>query len=106
MLHILIPFVLHMRIQNKAKHQLPTNLYQLRNNMPTKEEMNKFSRAIDGLVANTDYNYIEAIVEHCKKTGLEIEVAATLINANLKSKIEMNAMDNNLLKEKSSRLPI
>jgi hypothetical protein len=95
-----------MRIQNKAKHQLPTNLYQLRNNMPTKEEMNKFSRAIDGLVANTDYNYIEAIVEHCKKTGLEIEVAATLINANLKSKIEMNAMDNNLLKEKSSRLPI
>jgi len=38
--------------------------------------MNKFSRAIDSLVANTDYNYIEAIVEHCKKTGLEIEVAA------------------------------
>ncbi len=74
--------------------------------MPTKDEMNKFARSIDGLVANTDYNYIEAIVEHCKKTGLEIEVAATLINANLKSKIEMNAMDNNLLKEKSSRLPI
>jgi hypothetical protein len=74
--------------------------------MPTKEEMSKFSRAIDALVANTDYNYIEAIVEHCKATGLEIEVAATLINANLKSKIEMNAMDNNLLKEKGSRLPI
>lgn len=95
-----------MHIQNKAKHQLPTNPYQLRNNMPTKEEMNKFARAIDGLVANTDYNYIEAIVEHCKKTGLEIEVAATLINANLKSKIEMDAMDHNLLKEKSARLPI
>jgi hypothetical protein len=38
--------------------------------MPTKEEMNKFSRVIDSLVANTDYNYIEAIVEHCKKTLL------------------------------------
>jgi hypothetical protein len=74
--------------------------------MPTKDEMNKFARTIDALVANTDYNYIEAIVEHCKKSGLEIEVAATLINANLKSKIEMNAMDHNLLKEKSSRLPI
>jgi hypothetical protein len=33
-------------------------------------------------------------------------VAATLINANLKSKIEMNAMDHNLLKDKGSRLPI
>lgn len=102
----LIPFVLHMLILNKAKYQPPTNLYQLRNNMPTKDEMNKFARAIDSLVANTDYNYIEAIVEHCKKTGLEIEVAATLINANLKSKIEMDAMDHNLLKEKSARLPI
>jgi hypothetical protein len=74
--------------------------------MPTKEEMLKFSRAIDALVANTDYNHIEAIVEHCKATGLEIEVAASLVNANLKAKLECNAMDNNLLKEKGSRLPI
>ena len=74
--------------------------------MPTKEEMSKFARAIDGLVANTDYNYIEAIVEYCKETGLEIEVAASLINANLKAKIENDAMDHNMLKEKGSRLPI
>jgi hypothetical protein len=57
-------------------------------------------------VANTDYNYIEAIVEYCKQTGLEIEVAATLVNANLKSKLTADAMDLNLLKEKGSRLPI
>ncbi len=68
--------------------------------------MVKFARAIDGLVANTDYNYIEAIVEYCKQTGLEIEVAATLVNANLKSKLTADAMDLNLLKEKGSRLPI
>jgi hypothetical protein len=74
--------------------------------MPTKDEMAKFARAIDGLVANTDYNYIEAIVEYCKQTGLEIEVAATLVNANLKSKLTADAMDLNLLKEKGSRLPI
>jgi hypothetical protein len=74
--------------------------------MPTKDEMAKFARAIDGLVANTDYNYIEAIVEYCKQTGLEIEVAATLVNANLKSKLMADAMDLNLLKEKGSRLPI
>ena len=74
--------------------------------MPTKDEMAKFAKAIEALVANTDYNYIEAIVEHCKQTGLEIEVAATLVNANLKSKLEGNAMDNNMMKEKGSRLPL
>ena len=74
--------------------------------MPTKDEMAKFAKAIESLVANTDYNYIEAIVEHCKQTGLEIEVAATLVNSNLKSKLEGNAMDNNMLKEKGSRLPL
>jgi hypothetical protein len=74
--------------------------------MPTKDEMLKFAKAIDALVANTDYNYIEAIIEYCKSTGLEVEVAATLINSNLKSKIELDAMNNNMLKVKGSRLPI
>lgn len=74
--------------------------------MPTKDEMKNFALNIERLVANTDYNYIEAIVEYCKQTGLEVEVAASLINSNLKSKIENNAMDLNLLKIKGSRLPI
>jgi hypothetical protein len=74
--------------------------------MPTKEEMAKFAREIDKIVAETDYNHIEAITIYCKQTGLEIEVAATLVNPNLKSKIQIDAMDNNMLKEKGSRLPI
>lgn len=74
--------------------------------MPTKEEMKKFSFAIDSMVANTDYTYLEAILEYCKKTGLEIEVAASLINSNLKTKIEGQAMENNQLKEKANKLPI
>jgi sulfopyruvate decarboxylase TPP-binding subunit len=74
--------------------------------MPTKDEMAKFAKAIESIVASTDLNYLEAIVEHCKTTGLEIEVAASLVNQNLKSKIENVAMDNNMLKVKSSRLPI
>jgi hypothetical protein len=74
--------------------------------MPTKDEMAKFAKAIDGLVAKNGSNYIDAIVEYCKETGLEIEVAATLVNSNLKSKLTADAMDLNLLKEKGSRLPI
>jgi putative aminopeptidase FrvX len=74
--------------------------------MPTKDEQKKFAFAIDSMVANTDYNYIEAIVEYCKQTGLEIEMAAKLINKSLKKKIEGDALTNNLLKVKSSKLPI
>lgn len=74
--------------------------------MPTKDEQKKFAFAIDSMVANTDYNYIEAILEYCKQTGLEVEVAATLINKSLKKKIESEAMENNMLKVKSARLPI
>jgi hypothetical protein len=74
--------------------------------MATRDEMAKFAKEIDQLVSETDYNYIEAIVNYCKTTGLEIEVASTLVNANLKAKLESDAMDNNLLKNKSPRLPI
>lgn len=74
--------------------------------MPTKDEMKKFAFTIDSMVANTDYTYLEAIVEYCKTTGLEIEVAASLINSALKTKIESQAMERNLLKTKTARLPI
>jgi len=74
--------------------------------MPTKEEMTKFSKAIESLVSNTDYDYIEAIIEYCRESGLEIEVAASLCNSNLKSKLENNAIDKNLFKMKNNRLPI
>jgi len=74
--------------------------------MPTKDEMMKFTLEIESLVANTDYTYLEAIVEHCKGTGLEMEIAATLIAPNLKSKIHEQAERLNMLKTKSNRLPI
>lgn len=73
--------------------------------MPNKEEMMNFANAIEKIVANTDYNYIEAIIEYCKETGMEVEVAASLVNIALKQKLEMDAQDLNLL-PKSSKLPI
>ena len=74
--------------------------------MPTKDEIKTFSIMIEKLASELNCNRMDAILEHCKDTGLEIEVAATLINANLKAKIENDAMDHNMLKEKGSRLPI
>ena len=74
--------------------------------MPTKDEMMKFALAIEDMIANTDYTYLEAICEYCKQTGLELEVAAILVTPNLKAKIQEQAERNNLLKTKNSRLPI
>lgn len=74
--------------------------------MPTKSEIKKFAFTIDSLVANTNYTYLEAILEHCRQTGLELEIAASLINSTLKSKIESQAMEQNMLKTKTPRLPI
>jgi hypothetical protein len=74
--------------------------------MATREELRKFAVKIEGMVANTDYTYLEAIVEYCKQTGLEIEVAASLVNSTLKAKMQEQAEKANLLKVKTSRLPI
>ena len=73
--------------------------------MPTKEEMFKFQEEIEKIISGTDYNYMEAIVEYCNKTGMEIEVASTLVNKDLKAKIEIDAQELNML-PKTHRLPI
>ncbi|NCA91546.1 MAG: hypothetical protein EOM92_22360 [Gammaproteobacteria bacterium] len=72
--------------------------------MATKEEKNKFSYDIDCLAANTGLSFLDAILDYCEKTGLEIEMAASLVNENLKEKIEFQAMENNLMKTKVKTL--
>jgi hypothetical protein len=73
--------------------------------MPTKDEMFKFQQEIEILVTETDYNYLEAIVEYCNQTGMEIELASTLVNKDLKAKIAIDAENLNML-PKDARLPI
>ena len=73
--------------------------------MPSREEIKQFSIMIEQLVTDEKLGYMDAICHHCKETGLEIEVAATLISSALKAKIKEEAQDNNMLK-KSSKLPI
>jgi hypothetical protein len=73
--------------------------------MPTKDEIKEFSLLIEKLSVDEKIGYMDAICYHCQETGLEIEVAATLISAALKSKIKLEAQDNNMLK-KTSRLPV
>ena len=75
--------------------------------MATKEEKNNFSIAIERLTADKRISYIEAITLHCEETGLEVELAATLVNDILKAKIKMEAQELRYLpRSTSSTLPI
>jgi hypothetical protein len=48
---------------------------------------------------------IEAITDYCEQNNLEVEVAATLVNDNLKARIEIEAQELRYL-PRSARLPI
>ena len=73
--------------------------------MPTKNEISEFSELINDLSERMGITRMDAIAHHCEQTGLEIDVAATLISSALKSKIREEAQELNLLK-KTGRLPV
>jgi hypothetical protein len=73
--------------------------------MATKEEKNTFSILIEEIVLERNISYIEAITHYCELIAMEVELAATLLNDNLKSKIEAEAQQLRYL-PRSSRLPI
>jgi hypothetical protein len=73
--------------------------------MPSRDEIKNFSMLVEKLATDEHLTLMDAICHHCKETGLEIEVAATMISSALKAKIREEAQDLNLLK-KSSKLPI
>jgi hypothetical protein len=73
--------------------------------MPTKNEISEFSLMIEELATRLRCSRMDAILEHCKESGLEIEVASTLISAALKGCIREEAQDANMLR-KTSKLPL
>lgn len=73
--------------------------------MATRQEQNDFANLIFKIVKTKQITYLEAIIEYCETTGLEISVAASLVNQNLKHFLRQDGEDINLL-SKSGRLPI
>ena len=61
---------------------------------------------IEELATKLQCSHIDAIVEHCKETGFEIEMASSLISPRLKSLIRDEAMNMNMLKKEGRQLPI
>lgn len=65
----------------------------------------KFSEIIERTVIDKRITYLDAVVWYCEKNGLEIDVAAKLLNTTIKGKLEVEAQDLNFL-AKGARLPI
>lgn len=71
------------------------------------DDVNRFSMEIEELVYMKDIPYIDAVVEYCETTGLEIETASKLISGVLKSKIKLEAEDLHFIKKSNtSQLPL
>jgi Phage late-transcription coactivator len=73
--------------------------------MPTKNEISEFSEKIIEIASETGMTMMDSILHYCEETGLEVDVASTLISSALKSKIREEAQELNLLK-KTARLPV
>ena len=73
--------------------------------MPTKNEISEFSTKIMEMAEQENLSIMDSIVGYCEQTGMEIDVASTLISSALKAKLREEAQELNLLK-KSSKLPI
>ena len=75
--------------------------------MPNKDEVMTFSLAIETLAKEKEIPYMDAIIEYCSNTGLEVEVAAKLISGALKAKIKVEAEDLHFLpKSNTAKLPV
>jgi len=65
-----------------------------------------FSMKIEQVVKDKRIGYFDAVLWYCEEHEIEIETGAKLINTIIKKKIEAEASDANLLKEKSAKLPV
>lgn len=70
-----------------------------------KEEILNFSILIESIVRKKRISCMDAIIDHCSASGMEIEVAAKLISPAIKSRIKMEAEQLNFL-PKSNTIPL
>lgn len=67
--------------------------------MATPSEKEIFSALIENRISEQKITVIEAIMDYCETSGLEVELAATLLNDALKEKLEYQSRRSNLLKK-------
>lgn len=65
----------------------------------------KFSELLDHRLT-AGMRYIDAVVDICEKTGIEIETVPKLMTSKIRKRIKSEAESLNMLKRKGARLPV
>jgi len=73
--------------------------------MATREEISEFSTKILEMADEQGQSCMDVIIQYCDETGIEVEVAATLVSSFLKARIREEAQSINLIK-KAAKLPL
>ena len=67
----------------------------------------EFSLTIENIVKEKKISHMDAVIWYCEQNNIEIETPSRLISKSLKEKIQVEAMNANMLKvEKGGKLPV
>ena len=67
----------------------------------------KFAIEIEKIVAEEEFNYIDAICHYCEINGLEVDSITKLVSKPLKEKLKWDAQELNFMKKTSrAKLPL
>ena len=67
----------------------------------------KFAIEIEKIVAEEEFNYIDAICHYCETNNIEVESVTKLISKPLKEKLKYDAQELNFMKKTSrAKLPL
>jgi len=66
----------------------------------------KFRQMLEERVLSDNVSYMDAIVDICEKTGLEIESVPKMLSIKTKKILRNEATNLNMLKKRGARLPV
>ena len=64
------------------------------------------NETLDKMVRDKNITYMEAILKYTDDVDCEIEMVAKMLNRSIKDKIEAEAYELNMMKDRSSKLPL
>ena len=64
------------------------------------------NETLDAMVRDKKISYMEAILKYTDDVDCEIEMVAKMLNRSIKDKIEAEAYGLNMMKDRSSKLPL
>jgi|TARA_B110000240_G_scaffold84629_1_gene96333 hypothetical protein len=64
------------------------------------------NETLDAMVRDKKISYMEAILKYTDDVDCEIEMVAKMLNRSIKDKIEAEAYELNMMKDRSSKLPL